>query len=198
MGGSWERLAHVELSSAGDLDSGTFTAKENLKVTINSLGNGAVNNRMRFNGSSSSDYTFRVSGNGGSGSSSTSQTGIPIGNGNTQSPDNAFDVVNITNIASKEKLVIGHTITDEGTGSGNAPQRNEVVGKWTNTSAQITRIQLVNTGSGNFSAGSYMTVWGASDDVANDTTQNSTIFEENDTGKHYIWNATSDSWTEIS
>ncbi len=30
---SWERLAHVELSSAGDtIDSGTFTAKENLVV----------------------------------------------------------------------------------------------------------------------------------------------------------------------
>jgi hypothetical protein len=34
--------------------------------------------------------------------------------------------------------------------------------------------------------------------VASDTTVDGAIFEENDTGKHYVWNATSDSWTEIS
>ena len=33
MVGTWQRLAHVALSGAGDvLDSGTFTAKKNMRV----------------------------------------------------------------------------------------------------------------------------------------------------------------------
>ena len=35
MVGTWIRLAHVALSGAGDtIDSGTFTAKKNMKVII--------------------------------------------------------------------------------------------------------------------------------------------------------------------
>jgi len=105
---------------------------------------------------------------------------------------------NITNISNKEKLVISDQVASEATGAGNAPRRSEAVTKWTNTSAQITSIQLINNASGDFAVGSYITVLGASGDVVNDTTPDSSIFEESDTGKHYIWNATSNSWTEIS
>jgi hypothetical protein len=157
---AWQELADVTTSSAGDVDTGTFTAKKYLWVQINSLGNGAVNNRMRFNNDSSGNYAYRVSGNGGSDSAVTTPSGIPFGNGNSQDPDNAFDNFFIINVAAKEKLVTGETITDEGTGAGNAPQRNEIVAKWDNTSAQINRINLVNTGSGNHSAGSTIKVWG--------------------------------------
>jgi len=156
----WEELANVTTSTAGDVDTGTFTSKKYLWVQIQSLGNGDVNNRLRFNNDSSGNYAYRVSGNGGSDSTSTTPSGIPFGNGNTTSPDNAFDNFFIINKSDKEKLVIGHTITDEGTGAGNAPQRNEIVAKWANTSAQINRINLVNVGSGNHSAGSKITVWG--------------------------------------
>ena len=156
----WEELANVTTSTAGDVDTGTFTAKKYLWVQINSLGNGDVNNRMRFNNDSSGNYAYRVSGNGGSDSTSTTPSGIPFGNGNSVSPDNAFDNFFIINTAAQEKLITGHTITDEGTGAGNAPQRNEIVAKWANTSNQITRINLVNVGSGNHSAGSKITVWG--------------------------------------
>ena len=156
----WQELANVTTSTAGDVDTGTFTAKKYLWVQIQSLGNGAVNNRLRFNNDSSGNYAYRVSGNGGSDSTSTTPSGIPFGNGNTTSPDNAFDNFFIINKSDKEKLVIGHTITDEGTGAGNAPQRNEIVAKWANTSAQINRINLVNVGSGNHSADSKITVWG--------------------------------------
>ena len=157
---AWQELADVTTSSAGDVDTGTFTAKKYLWVQINSLGNGAVNNRMRFNNDSSGNYAYRVSGNGGSDSTSTTPSGIPFGNGNTHDPDNAFDNFFIVNEAAKEKLITGETITDEGTGAGNAPQRNEIAAKWDNTSAQINRINLVNVGSGNHSAGSTIKVWG--------------------------------------
>ena len=84
------------------------------------------------------------------------------------------------------------------TGAGNAPQRKELSGKWANTAAQITRVDAVNGGSGDFAVGSKVTVFGGSGDTVTDTTDDGSIFEESDTGKHYIWNATSDSWTEIA
>ena len=84
------------------------------------------------------------------------------------------------------------------TGAGNAPKRKELTGKWSDTSEQITRVDAVNGGTGNFAVGSTVTVFGATGDTVTDTTPDGSIFEETDTGKHYIWNATSDSWTEIA
>ena len=91
-------------------------------------------------------------------------------------------------------------VSVDATGSSNAPRRSESASKWANTSAQITSIQVINHyGSGaTFAAGSYITVFGDSGDVTSDTTDDGTIFEENDSGKHYIWSATSDTWSEIS
>ena len=201
------RLAHVELSSAGDtISSGTFTAKENLKVKIHTIDDGNQNPKMRFNGSSASDYAYRYSINGGSGSTSTSQNGIyhfADDNGNKSI------VCNITNISNKEKLILSHSLFGA-TGSGTAPYRAENVAKWTNTSDSITSITLVNEFAGDFGVGSYMTVWGASDDVVSDekdsltNVEAGTRYEEVDTRKIYrwvdttpvSWSATNQTWTQ--
>jgi hypothetical protein len=194
MGGSWERLAHVELGSTGDtLSSGTFTAKDNLMVQINTLDNGNQNPKMQFNGDTGTNYSYRYSSNGGSDSTQTGQTGIYH-----FADDNGDKVIfcNISNKLNKEKLIISSSAFSV-TGAGNYPNWVENVAKWANTSAQITSISCGNEFAGDFAAGSYITVWGASDDVVNDTTQNSTIFEENDTGKHQIWNSTTSAWVEV-
>ena len=157
----WEELASVELTGNNStIDSGTFTAKKYLWVEINSLGNGAINNRLRFNGSAATDYAWRILGNGGYDGTATSQTGLPIGNGNAVSPDNALDVMYIINQADQQKLCINWTATDEGLTASNAPQSNVVYGKWSNSSDSITQIELVNTGAGDFNTGSSMKVWG--------------------------------------
>jgi hypothetical protein len=108
----------------------------------------------------------------------------------------SFVTWHIINKADKEKLVMGEGISNT-TGAGNAPDRREIIGKWANTSAQITSIKVKENGSGSWDSGTTLTVFGASGDTVNDTTDDGSIFEESDTGKHYIWNATSDSWTEI-
>ena len=46
-------------------------------------------------------------------------------------------------------------------GAANAPKRMEGVGKWTNTSSQITSIDFNNGGSGSYDTGSIIKVWGS-------------------------------------
>ena len=109
-----------------------------------------------------------------------------------------FATVHILNEASKEKLFISEGL-ESASGAGNAPERKEMVGKWANTSAQITTIKANNGGTGSYSEGSELIVWGS--DGASDTTYptlvGGDIFEETDTGKHYIFDGSS-TWTEIA
>tara|TARA_B100000029_G_scaffold329006_1_gene321328 strand:+ start:522 stop:1445 length:924 start_codon:yes stop_codon:yes gene_type:complete len=158
---AWERLAHVELSgSSSELNSGTFTAKKNLKVIAWFDGDGTTDPFLTFNDvETGSAYAARYSKNGGSDSTNTSlNNGIRLLDGGTTNP--MYMECTITNISDEEKLVVGHTIEQGSSGAGNAPQRQEFVGKWTNTSSQITSIQL-DRASNNFESGSYITVLGA-------------------------------------
>ena len=157
---AWERLAHVELSgTSATIDSGTFTAKKNLKVIVNYVSVQDSYAYMRFNGTTGNEYSYRRSNNGGSDTSSNTQPQIDSYSGHGK---NGYAVFNITNLANAEKLVIGF-MQGSGTGADTVPERREIVGKWANsTSAQITKI-VIHQGNGSnvFSAGSYITVLGA-------------------------------------
>ena len=140
---AWERLAHVELSTAGDtIDSGTITAKKNLKVIVSIKGGDGTNDGvMRFNSDSGNNYTSRWSDNGGADSTQTSNPkGLVCPDSNS---NDKYAVVHITNISDKEKLAIVESISNA-TGAGNAPNRREVGFKWANTSSQITEIDITN------------------------------------------------------
>ena len=188
MVGTWQRLAHVELSSAGDtIDSGTFTAKENLKVLIYIKPDGNTYRNITFNNDTGSNYTTRYSLNGGSDSTETSITAIAVW---TDKDQPTMYTLNITNISDEEKLIIMEEVATV-SGAGNAPTRSETVAKWTNTSSQITSIKVTNSDVGDFDTGSYITVLGASGDTVTDektTLTNvpaNTRYEETDTRKIY-------------
>ena len=210
MASSWQRLAtytlpsdNATLSTASDasLTGGVFTAKKHLRVEawVNGTTSSSVGNlNMRLGNGTvdpNSNYGHIYSVNGSSGVTQTSQTAIRVlddaGN------DNAgyFLRMNISNTAANEKLVQVHSIQVMSTGAGTAPNRGDVVGKWANTSDQINVISLIAGTS--FLAGSVITVWGADDDVLNyPNISNGTIFEESDTGKHYMFDGTS-AWNEM-
>ena len=57
--------------------------------------------------------------------------------------------------------MISEQVYNGGDGAGSTPKRAEMVGKWTNTSAQITEIDLIQDGAGSFLTGSYLQVFGA-------------------------------------
>jgi len=170
MASSWERLASVTLESAGNsLDSGTFTAKRNLKVVVDAIASGSIETNFRLNGDTGSNYSYRKSTNGGSDGSSTSISYADAHAGNT---GNQYIVTHIINVADKEKLMITNSIGTTA-GASNAPDRREFVQKWTNTSDQITRIEWRNVGSGSFATGSTITVFGADDQGSTDKSKDS-------------------------
>jgi hypothetical protein len=83
------------------------------------------------------------------------------GVGSSSIYSNGFINMFIMNNSADEKLVISDSVQIESTelGSGYAPTtRREGVGKWINTSSQVTQIQL-KKGSNNFSGGT-IKVWG--------------------------------------
>ena len=196
MAGSWRRLGSTTLTSAGDtITVDGFDATEFLMVVIHAPASGQLDMcYLRFNNDSGSNYSVSKANNGGSQDSNNSITGI-LWQTNSGTYEQ-YAVFRIYNKTSAEKLVLLDQM-ETATGAGNAPQRKELSGKWANTAAQITRVDAVNGGSGDFAVGSKVTVFGGSGDTVTDTTDDGSIFEESDTGKHYIWNATSDSWTEI-
>jgi hypothetical protein len=73
---------------------------------------------------------------------------------------NAF----IINNSANEKLGIAHINNLITAGAGTAPTRRETVGKWSNTSTQITKVGFKNraaTTGQNITAGSIIKVWGS-------------------------------------
>ena len=191
---TWEKLVSVAgAGSSTTLSSGTITAKKHLKYTL--YVTAFVNGRMTFNSDTGSNYTRRYSGNGG-----TDGTG----NINQAYIESLWDLApalivgNIINIATSEKLITLHTSeANNTTGAGTAPNRMEIVAKWANTSNQITQIDFNKTGT-NFGTGEVLTIWGSDDPVETSfNVPNGTIFEESDTGKHYMFDGT-DTWNEMT
>ena len=167
---AWERLAHVELSSSGDtLDSGTFTAKKNMKVIIYTVASGTINHAVRYNSDSGSNYAYRRNVDDGSDTAEGSQSSDPCISSSSLDVDNTYAVGRITNIAAQEKITMWDTIFQNADGAGSVPRKRDGVAKWANTSAQITRITVSNSESGSYDAGSYITILGAKEPGTSDT-----------------------------
>ncbi len=158
-GSFWQELADVELSAtANEINSGTFTAKKYLMVQLHGVADGSISGSdLQFNGDDGANYARRYSANGDSDGTGTSESTLGgIGTASGDSFVNWF----IINKSDKEKLVIGEGLANT-TGAGNAPDRRELTGKWANTSAQITSIKVKENGSGGWTSGTTLKVWGS-------------------------------------
>ena len=166
---SWKELDRVTLSGTSDtMDTGTFTAKDNLMLLVHIIRSGSVSVDMTFNADTGSNYAGRMSETGESDGTVTSQTKIRV---SIDGEDDEFYVMHFSNIANQEKLgVIEIVARQSGTGAGNAPTRAERVEKWANTSNQITRVTLNNPSGGDFASGSELVVLGCDDDEADSGT----------------------------
>ena len=155
----WEELASVELGSAGDtIDSGTITAKKYLWIQTAIIGSGDHNPYLVFNSDTASNYARRHSSNGATDATGTN-TSLWFNNGTAHNV--SFANMFVINNSANEKLVISNSVGDSTAGAGTQPDRREFVGKWANTSSQITSVQIKNSGSGDFDTGSILKVWGS-------------------------------------
>ena len=150
------------------------------------LGNGSID--------SGSNYSSRVSDDGGTDGTATSDNRMRV-HPNGAGAD-IFNTGYIVNIATEEKLAMSFSIDNSGTGAGNAPSRREGVSKWVNTSNQFDQAQVYNSQTGNYTVDSNLSAL-TGDETETVTLQDGTIFEETDTNKAYIWSSSSETWTQL-
>ena len=153
----WTELASVDQSSgAGTLPSGTITAKKYLWIQFYATTASSANINVSFNGDTGSNYSIRYSENGGADGTVLNNTGIQTKLSTSTLP--VFTNIFIINNSANEKLAISNMVGQHTAGAGNAPRRDEVVGKWTNTASQITSVTLTPS-SGNITGN--LRIWGS-------------------------------------
>ena len=157
---SWVELGRTTLSSAGDSINVASLSTANypyLMVLTHGIESGVIIPSYQFNGDTGNNYAIRHNINGGSDGTATSQGKIQWQNAGTA--DTNFGVGNIINKSAQETLVIQSTVKSD-TGASNAPNREELAGKWANTNS-ITSVNVMNTQSGDFASGSECVVLGS-------------------------------------
>jgi len=165
---SWKELDRVTLSSStsSNMDTGTFAAKDNLMFLVHASDSSTNSDlQFTFNSDTGSNYSGRTSDDGANDTTLTSQNALRIG---VITNDPSFCVGYIRNTASQEKLLIGNGMYATA-GASNVPHRKEEVGKWANTSDQITSVQLRLEGN-NIQSPAELVVLGCDDDEADSGT----------------------------
>lgn len=197
--GGWVELGRTTLGSSGDsIDVTSLPDKRYYIMLVDTTSTGGVSSaNIRLNNDSGSNYSRRKCYNGGSEELVTNQTNTNLGGWDTG--QSSFDLHYLSNVSSKEKLMIWHTCDNNSSGSGNTPVRLEGVAKWANTSSVVNQISIVNTTSGSFSSGDECVVLGWDpDDTHTDnfweelasvelTGTADTISSGTITAKKYLW-----------
>jgi len=210
MPSSWERMASATLTGTNaELNSGTFTPKDHLRVVFNGFNQSADSDIMMRVGTggtidTGANYTWRNCRNGGSDSEQHTQNELQIvGGGFNTANATQQGLIQIVNKSNEEKLFSSHTATTlvgSGSTAGHIPDRIELVGKWGNTSGQINTIRIfMPQNSAVYAIGASITVFGADDQSSTPfypLIPNGAIFEESDTGKHYMFDG-SQTWNEM-
>jgi hypothetical protein len=157
----WEELYSGSGTAGMDTGVAGFTAKKYLWVQAyltNMTDAGQVGTVM--NGDSGANYAMRRSANGGADQTLTSRTdAINYWSMGSSTEDEGFLNMFIINNSANEKLAIGHWNVVQTQGAGTAPDRQENVFKWSNTSAQITDLEILT--SGTLGANSQLKIWGS-------------------------------------
>jgi hypothetical protein len=156
---AWAKLGTTTLGSAGDdLDITVLTPKKFNVFLIHANGSGVMNCRFNFNNNSNSVYALRENANGGSDSTSVNQTvWQPVGS----AADDKFIINYVSSISGEEKLLMQWINESTTTGSGTAPTRREFVVKFVpSPDADITRIDINNSGAGSFDTSSNISALG--------------------------------------
>lgn len=159
----WEEIGRTTLGSAGDTISVTsLPGRKYLKIIIYTLATGGtVNHSLDFNADTANNYARRSSENGGAETTSNS-SGTPLLT--TAQAGWANIEISIINIADQEKVLYatGSLLESAGTGAAaDIPDRYEFAGKWANTSDQITRVDVKNSGgTGDYAIGSEVVILG--------------------------------------
>ena len=156
----WQEIGRKTLTVAGDTISVTgLPARKYLKIYFIALPSGVIDPYIRFNNDSASNYNFRYIVNYSSASGAVSQTAITLDPASTA--NDVFGEVSINDISAQEKLVTANIVGRGGAGAGTQATSIQVTGKWSNTVASISQVDIINNGgAGDFAIGSEVVVLG--------------------------------------
>lgn len=155
----WEEIGRTTLSSAGDtITVSSLPARKYLWLKVSTINTGGdTNHNIQCNGDTGNSYSSRYSTNGAADTTLTSRSDAPILS-STTAPK--YSDVWISNIATEEKIFTSVSVARNSAGAASAPDKWEGVGKWANTSNQISSITLKNSGAGDYAIGSEVIVLG--------------------------------------
>lgn len=200
--GGWKELGRTTLgSNTKPITVSSLTNKRYYMALVHKIPSGGADADFRF-GSGSVDsgnnYAFRKSEDGSADTTGTSQNYITNSTASNDA-DDLFSVGYVSNYSTKEKLFMGWSVGGQTVGAGNAPERSENVGKWTNTTNALDIIQIFENGAGgNFATGSELVVLGYDpsdthttnfwEEIGTDTGDGvNTDLTATFTSKKYIW-----------
>jgi hypothetical protein len=145
------------LGSAGDTLEITDLTVQNFHVVMcHALASGSINAQMQLDSDGGTKYARRASSNGGADGTETSAT--KMFNSLTGSVDK-FYVTYICNISGEEVLNIIFEADVKTAGAGTAPERQEGVGKFTDTT-QITAVSFDNVSTGDYAISTNLSALG--------------------------------------
>lgn len=158
----WEVLGSLTLSSAGDTISlPSLPARKNLRIFFDALATGGnLLPGLRFNNDSANNYSFQYSTNYAASAQVLNTPQIQSVCATVISGHHV-GMVECVNVANRRKLLQGTALNDNDAGAGSSVNIIDSGMKWSNTSAQITRIDLINFSTGDFAIGSQLVVIGA-------------------------------------
>lgn len=157
---TWEEIGRTTLGSASDtITVSSIPERKYIQVVVSTLNTGGtVTQLMTFNNDSGNNYAIRNSDNFGAGSTSTSRANLPLNVNAGSYP--TISITNVINISTREKIGNVAVIEQNTSGAGNAPISRQGLIKWANTSDPINRVDVTNSGTGDFASGSEVIVLG--------------------------------------
>jgi hypothetical protein len=156
----WEEIGRNTLTGVADtITVSSLPARKYLKVLVYLIDTGGtITGAMTFNSDTANNYAFRYSTDGAADLTSTSTSSISVRPSTAAAA--SYSDIDIVNFSTEPKLVTLNSIQEGTSGAANAPNKLEMVGKWQNTSAQISSITLTNGGTGDYATGSAVIVLG--------------------------------------
>lgn len=157
--GEYIEIGRTTLTGTSDtITVSGLPAMKYIKIYATLIPSGAINARLQFNNDTAANYGRRVSDAGGADTTAVSATSVTL-----MSDSNAvlkYLFIECINIAAQEKILSFYSGGLSTAGAGTAPSRSEGFGKWANTSAQISRVDIANSAAGDYASGSEVIVYG--------------------------------------
>lgn len=158
----WEELGRNTITSGSSTGlSVTFPARKYLRVIVRqaSASGGTLSGRLRFNNDTGPNYNFKYSvDNAAYLTSASDPAGYVL---SSTVAESLFAMADIYNQANAEKVITSTAIGNATSGAANYPRSIFAIGKWANTTAQITTVALFNaSGTGVFGPNTEIVVLG--------------------------------------